>query len=126
ICGSCMTSGAVRTGAHGTRFALARANTSILQGAGPFSDHRVGFVHMRDAVGIRPEARIVGQFLAPHRLQEIAPVTLGDDVDRGMPVSAGDRKSTRLNSSHRTISYAVFCLKKNKSKRCTVGPDCVI
>src|SRR5437867_6038852 len=25
---------------------------------------------------------------------------------------AGDRKSTRLNSSHRTISYAVFCLKK--------------
>src|SRR5437867_5445462 len=24
-----------------------------------------------------------------------------------------DRKSTRLNSSHRTISYAVFCLKKN-------------
>src|SRR5437867_10145444 len=29
------------------------------------------------------------------------------------PVSWGlDRKSTRLNSSHRTISYAVFCLKK--------------
>src|SRR5207248_6940006 len=29
---------------------------------------------------------------------------------RGSP--APDRKSTRLNSSHRTISYAVFCLKK--------------
>src|SRR5438094_5736798 len=28
-----------------------------------------------------------------------------------------DRKSTRLNSSHRTISYAVFCLKK-KIRRC--------
>src|SRR5437879_8046444 len=28
--------------------------------------------------------------------------------------SAGDRKSTRLNSSHRCISYAVFCLKKKK------------
>src|SRR5207248_6450495 len=27
-----------------------------------------------------------------------------------------DRKSTRLNSSHRTISYAVFCLKKKKQK----------
>src|SRR6266516_7099215 len=26
-----------------------------------------------------------------------------------------DRKSTRLNSSHRTISYAVFCLKKKKN-----------
>src|SRR5207248_8142481 len=28
-----------------------------------------------------------------------------------------DRKSTRLNSSHRTISYAVFCLKKKKMRR---------
>src|SRR5438094_2642210 len=28
------------------------------------------------------------------------------------PVAPRDRKSTRLNSSHRTISYAVFCLKK--------------
>src|SRR5207248_11225066 len=27
-----------------------------------------------------------------------------------------DRKSTRLNSSHRTISYAVFCLKKKKDR----------
>src|SRR5437867_6067377 len=30
---------------------------------------------------------------------------------------SGDRKSTRLNSSHRTISYAVFCLKKKKKKK---------
>src|SRR6266516_2267787 len=30
------------------------------------------------------------------------------------PVDRLDRKSTRLNSSHRTISYAVFCLKKKK------------
>src|SRR5436189_2862286 len=28
-----------------------------------------------------------------------------------------DRKSTRLNSSHRCISYAVFCLKKKKKKK---------
>src|SRR6266480_5939834 len=28
-----------------------------------------------------------------------------------------DRKSTRLNSSHMSISYAVFCLKKKKNKR---------
>src|SRR3712207_8537084 len=32
---------------------------------------------------------------------------VGDDVER-------DRKSTRLNSSHANISYAVFCLKKKK------------
>src|SRR5260221_3285304 len=30
--------------------------------------------------------------------------------------SAADRKSTRLNSSHTVISYAVFCLKKKKKK----------
>src|SRR5258708_27974503 len=29
----------------------------------------------------------------------------------------GDRKSTRLNSSHQIISYAVFCLKKKKTSR---------
>src|SRR5437667_1219367 len=32
--------------------------------------------------------------------------------------AAGDRKSTRLNSSHITISYAVFCLKKKKLRTC--------
>src|SRR5690625_3232605 len=32
---------------------------------------------------------------------------------------SGDRKSTRLNSSHVAISYAVFCLKKKKTKRIT-------
>src|SRR5258708_14824923 len=31
----------------------------------------------------------------------------------------GDRKSTRLNSSHQIISYAVFCLKKKKSDKYT-------
>src|SRR5207244_8310737 len=30
--------------------------------------------------------------------------------------NAGDRKSTRLNSSHQIISYAVFCLKKKKKE----------
>src|SRR5690242_21002403 len=33
--------------------------------------------------------------------------------------SARDRKSTRLNSSHMSISYAVFCLKKKKKKKTT-------
>src|SRR3989442_7737282 len=35
-----------------------------------------------------------------------------------VPMLRGDRKSTRLNSSHVRISYAVFCLKKKK-KECT-------
>src|SRR3712207_8084854 len=34
---------------------------------------------------------------------------------RILPVILADRKSTRLNSSHANISYAVFCLKKKKS-----------
>src|SRR5256885_9042872 len=32
----------------------------------------------------------------------------------GLKIKYGDRKSTRLNSSHLVISYAVFCLKKKK------------
>src|SRR5438034_7010834 len=36
---------------------------------------------------------------------------------RGFPCSARDRKSTRLNSSHTVISYAVFCLKKKTRTR---------
>src|SRR5438067_10566606 len=39
---------------------------------------------------------------------------LADDLRRGG--AARDRKSTRLNSSHVSISYAVFCLKKKKSR----------
>src|SRR2546428_9614537 len=41
------------------------------------------------------------------------PVALRVEVQ----VHAQDRKSTRLNSSHDQISYAVFCLKKKKKKR---------
>src|SRR5699024_12569703 len=37
----------------------------------------------------------------------------GGDVE-GVEIGIGDRKSTRLNSSHVSISYAVFCLKKKK------------
>src|SRR2546429_2078526 len=40
----------------------------------------------------------------------------GDDGDvESVQVAHGDRKSTRLNSSHGYISYAVFCLKKKKN-----------
>src|SRR2546426_7861369 len=51
------------------------------------------------------------------------PVELGQTVDRlGEPGEIGvrrlvDRKSTRLNSSHLVISYAVFCLKKKKKNQ---------
>src|SRR5258707_7964118 len=46
-----------------------------------------------------------------------APVGVAQRPRRRVPAAAGahtDRKSTRLNSSHANISYAVFCLKKKK------------
>src|SRR5689334_24298563 len=41
--------------------------------------------------------------------------------DRGL--LRRDRKSTRLNSSHSSISYAVFCLKKKKKKQKSTSTD---
>src|SRR5437588_8685465 len=38
-------------------------------------------------------------------------------IQQSFVVGWGDRKSTRLNSSHTVISYAVFCLKKKRSRR---------
>src|SRR5258708_28603812 len=43
----------------------------------------------------------------------------GDGAPRGGGAGEGDRKSTRLNSSHQIISYAVFCLKKKKNTQMT-------
>src|SRR2546430_4044873 len=39
-----------------------------------------------------------------------------EDVTLWWPAPGGDRKSTRLNSSHSQISYAVFCLKKKNTR----------
>src|SRR2546427_6641301 len=41
---------------------------------------------------------------------------LGAEALGGAHAHQADRKSTRLNSSHSQISYAVFCLKKKKTK----------
>src|SRR5438128_9269870 len=51
---------------------------------------------------------------APERPRLIAPDPDHAPVQMDQP--RGDRKSTRLNSSHGSISYAVFCLKKKKTK----------
>src|SRR2546429_3592322 len=49
---------------------------------------------------------------AHERLQQ-----LGRDVELADALGLLDRKSTRLNSSHGYISYAVFCLKKKKTTK---------
>src|SRR5438552_7206573 len=46
------------------------------------------------------------------------PAVVGEGIDERKASSRGiDRKSTRLNSSHQIISYAVFCLKKKKHRK---------
>src|SRR2546429_3765567 len=49
-----------------------------------------------------------------HLLAEVAART---PQPQGVPRPHADRKSTRLNSSHGYISYAVFCLKKKKKQK---------
>src|SRR3712207_9271432 len=60
----------------------------------------------RHPVGGRPSSGWRPQGLPP-----------GRPLGRLGAVLPRDRKSTRLNSSHANISYAVFCLKKKKTKK---------
>src|SRR2546422_5290735 len=63
--------------------------------------------HLREDGGEPPgEHRLAAARWADH--QNVMPPS-GGDLERAL-----DRKSTRLNSSHGYISYAVFCLKKKK------------
>src|SRR5260221_8995400 len=65
--------------------------------------HRPGIAHVAGRIGHEAEAFVADeQHARPEqdRLRRLRP----------------DRKSTRLNSSHTVISYAVFCLKKKKKK----------
>src|SRR5437762_13629331 len=48
------------------------------------------------------------------RTKAAAPIATFGTIQRPEHRAMTDRKSTRLNSSHRCISYAVFCLKKKK------------
>src|SRR5256885_4375313 len=63
--------------------------------------------------------RVVDRDLLPE--EQSQDVAAGGDLL--VIVGEEDRKSTRLNSSHLVISYAVFCLKKKKK---TIIPTCTI
>src|SRR3712207_9275965 len=67
---------------------------------------------LHDALPIsdRPERRLVRR----HRERPRGVRQAAHGPVRGHEQSPADRKSTRLNSSHANISYAVFCLKKKK------------
>src|SRR5437867_4770688 len=61
----------------------------------------------------------VGTGLGAVAVQHVRPQFADHALESGphQKIARQDRKSTRLNSSHRTISYAVFCLKKKKKKK---------
>src|SRR2546430_3495068 len=76
-------------------------------------------VRREDLLEERVPREFVGHTLDPdarrqHRKRGAVQERDGDPV--------ADRKSTRLNSSHSQISYAVFCLKKKKSHHTTAAP----
>src|SRR5437879_8750707 len=48
------------------------------------------------------------------KTNDVTPDLVFGQGPQGNTFNSGDRKSTRLNSSHRCISYAVFCLEKKK------------
>src|SRR2546429_5147437 len=61
--------------------------------------------------GLEPASCITASFFK--RIQRIRPALTKDKPARRIKNASQDRKSTRLNSSHGYISYAVFCLNKN-------------
>src|SRR3712207_7399305 len=80
-----------------------------------FRSLHVGGVHRPVGLaGVDPEADPLGQVLPDVHVALDRLAAAG--VERLHPVGLDgpDRKSTRLNSSHANISYAVFCLKKKK------------
>src|SRR5688572_31203659 len=56
-------------------------------------------------------------FRSPRRKTQMKPTMRVPSSATTTRWSGSDRKSTRLNSSHSQISYAVFCLKKKKKKK---------
>src|SRR3712207_6947498 len=73
---------------------------------GRLAGEREGAARAQDAQELRERPVEAGQ-VVQDRMADDEVVGLGDERDR---------KSTRLNSSHANISYAVFCLKKKKTQ----------
>src|SRR6266480_3483647 len=76
------------------------------------------FISRLEELGLVQRAPVEGD----QRLIGLSLTTAGQKVLRSVKSKRtawlADRKSTRLNSSHMSISYAVFCLKKKKYRRC--------
>src|SRR5438552_4699307 len=71
----------------------------------------------RSSQGSRNAERHAGDLLARQERAARPARRLGQRPGRRGRAADQDRKSTRLNSSHQIISYAVFCLKKKNNER---------
>src|SRR5258708_29378619 len=78
-------------------------------GTGQLNQKRPDFVHAHPAGHVYFEVKALEIADPSTRHNQIAYDALDSTADL-------DRKSTRLNSSHQIISYAVFCLKKKKAR----------
>src|SRR5688572_31302517 len=91
------------------------AKEEQIQGQGGGADVAVPKDEPAKHASVRRIGGIVEVPIAIHQKEEH--VSISQVGARRYPFSAiEDRKSTRLNSSHSQISYAVFCLKKKKKK----------
>src|SRR3989442_11258487 len=81
-----------------------------------FRSHPFGLVITLDHSIYMADA-IAGCILKIDHDGKVVGVFRGPEPDWGPHFECRDRKSTRLNSSHVRISYAVFCLKKKKPRR---------
>src|SRR3989454_4095984 len=98
------------------QFSLATFTASAHPGSGIVVDQQgnVYFTHIGRGVGkIDPQGKLtyVGETRGGHWM------CLDPEGSFARTQPKQDRKSTRLNSSHLVISYAVFCLKKKKNTR---------
>ena len=77
---------------------------------------KVQGVFFRQALKVMAKKNYVFGWVKNLKDGRVEAVLEGDEekISRLVEWSHGDRKSTRLNSSHKPISYAVFCLKKKK------------
>src|SRR2546426_4305584 len=87
------------------------------QAKGPLTDQ--DYLRALDKNHLLARTQGIDTVMAEHQLDALIAPTGGPasliDLVNGDP-GGGDRKSTRLNSSHLVISYAVFCLKKKRSR----------
>src|SRR5690348_17764057 len=81
--------------------------TTLFRSDGFYVTPSINIVTKPDANSIYQKTEVFGPNVAIYMVEEISEAIKIINQSR-------DRKSTRLNSSHPSISYAVFCLKKKK------------